>query len=334
MMKFRCFRVLVQLAVGVVILLYLLQLADTSKVFSTILMVNPVNVLLASLFFIIASIFVALALYISIKSTEGSAPMGKVVLGSFAGQLLSDVTPARSGYFATPLILKELCSVPIEKGVASVLATGIINSFVKVILSVIALLYFVIFLPLNPNIVGILVIGILFLLGGGFFLLITLIEKRFLKFIAVFEEIPVIKVVAHKLIEWFNQVQKAGVSIKRQLPTVSLLILLSIVANAVALRFISDGLGFRSPSLIEFVFIATLVGSLLYIPFTIAGLGVQETAYVLLLTLLGRPFETAVAFAMITRALFTGADVCGLPTLIIVGLKHKEKAIEEQYRPC
>jgi uncharacterized membrane protein YbhN (UPF0104 family) len=155
-----------------------------------------------------------------------------------------------------------------------------------------------------------------------------------LKFIAVFEEIPVIKVVAHKLIEWFNQVQKAGVSIKRQLPTVSLLILLSIVANAVALRFISDGLGFRSPSLIEFVFIATLVGSLLYIPFTIAGLGVQETAYVLLLTLLGRPFETAVAFAMITRALFTGADVCGLPTLIIVGLKHKEKAIEEQYRPC
>jgi uncharacterized membrane protein YbhN (UPF0104 family) len=260
--------------------------------------------------------------------------MGKVVLGSFAGQLLSDVTPARSGYFATPLILKELCSVPIEKGMASVLATGIINSFVKVILSVIALLYFVIFLPLNPNIVGILVIGILFLLGGGFFLLITLIEKRFLKFIAVFEEIPVIKVVAHKLIEWFNQVQKAGVSIKRQLPTVSLLILLSIVANAVALRFISDGLGFRSPSLIEFVFIATLVGSLMYIPFTIAGLGVQETAYVLLLTLLGRPFETAVAFAMITRALFTGADVCGLPALIIVGLKHKEKAIEEQYRPC
>jgi uncharacterized membrane protein YbhN (UPF0104 family) len=169
MMKFRCFRVLVQLAVGVVILLYLLKLADTSKVFSTILMVNPVNVLLASLFFIIASIFVALALYISIKSTEGSAPMGKVVLGSFAGQLLSDVTPARSGYFATPLILKELCSVPIEKGMASVLATGIINSFVKVILSVIALLYFVIFLPLNPNIVGILVIGILFLLGGGFF---------------------------------------------------------------------------------------------------------------------------------------------------------------------
>jgi uncharacterized membrane protein YbhN (UPF0104 family) len=320
-MRFRWFRVLAQLAVGLLILLYLLQLADASKVFSIILMVNPVNVLLASLFFIIASIFVSLALYISIKSTEGSAPMGKVVLGSFAGQLLSDVTPARSGYFATPLILKELCSVPIEKGMASVLATGIINSFVKVILSVIALLYFVIFLPLNPNIVGALVIGILCLLGGGIFLLIILIEKRFLKFIAVFEEIPVIKVVAHKLIEWFNQVQKAGVSIKRQLPTVSLLILLSIVANAVALRFISEGLGFRPLSLIEFVFIATLVGSLLYIPFTIAGLGIQETAYVLLLTLLGKPFETAVAFAIITRALFTGADVCGLPALIKVGFK-------------
>jgi hypothetical protein len=59
----------------------------------------------------------------------------------------------------------------------------------------------------------------------------------------------------------------------------------------------------------------------LYIPFTIAGLSVQETGYILLLTLLGRPFETAVAFAINTRALFTGADVCGLPALIKVGFK-------------
>jgi hypothetical protein len=140
------------------------------------------------MFFIIASIFVALALYVPIKSTEGSAPMGRVILGSFAGQLLSDVTPVRSGYFATPLILKELCNVPIEKGMASVLATGIVNSFVKVILSAIALLYFISFLPLNSNIVEALVVGILFLLGGGVFLLIILIEKRTLKFIAVFEK--------------------------------------------------------------------------------------------------------------------------------------------------
>jgi uncharacterized membrane protein YbhN (UPF0104 family) len=98
-----------------------------------------------------------------------------------------------------------------------------------------------------------------------------------------------------------------------------------VVANALALQFISDGLGFGSPSLIEFVFIATLVSSLMYVPFTIAGLGIQETGYVLLLTLLGMPFETAVAFALLTRALFTGTDIIGLPVLIKIGFKNIKK---------
>jgi uncharacterized membrane protein YbhN (UPF0104 family) len=115
------------------------------------------------------------------------------------------------------------------------------------------------------------------------------------------------------------------VNIKRQFPKVSLLILLSVVANAVALQFISDGLGFRSPSLIEFIFIATLVSFLMYTPFTIAGLGIQETGYVLLLTFLGMPLETAVAFALLTRALFTGTDIIGLLALVEIGFKNIKK---------
>jgi uncharacterized protein (TIRG00374 family) len=324
-MKLRWLKILIQLAVGVVILLYLLQLADMSKVFSILLTVNPVNVLFASLFFIIASIFIGFTLYIPIKSLESSAPMDKVILGNFVGQLLSDVTPARSGYFATPLVLKEMCNVSIEKGLVSVLITGFVNSFIRVILSTIALIYFISFLPLSPSIVSVLIIGIFFLLIASIIFLIILIEKRILKLITVFEKIPVIKVIAQKLIGLFNRAQKVKVNIKRQFPWMVLLILLSVVANALALQFISDGLGFGSPSLIEFVFIATLVSSLMYIPFTIAGLGIQETAYVLLLTLLGMPFETAVAFALLTRALFTGTDIIGLPALIKIGFKNIKK---------
>jgi uncharacterized protein (TIRG00374 family) len=324
-MKFRWLRVLVQLAVGAVILLYLLQLADMRKVFSILLRVNPVNVLLASLLFILASIFVGVALYIPIKSTENSSPMVKVIQANFAGQLLSDMTPARSGYFATPLVLKELCNIPLEKGLASVLVTGFINSFVRVILSAIAILFFITFLPLSQSILSILIIGIFFLLIASIIFLIILVEKRILKLIAVFEKIPIIKIVTHKLIELISKVQKVKLNIKRQLTWISLLILLSMIANAIALQFISDGLGFRSLNFMELLFVVTLVSSLMYIPFTIAGLGIQETAYVLLLTLLSMPFETAVAFAILTRALFTGTDIIGLPILMKVGFKNIKK---------
>jgi len=322
-MGFKWLRVLIQLFVGIAIILWLLQLSDIRKVLSLILMINPLSVILASAFFIIASTFTALALYVSIKPIEDSAPMGKIILGSFAGQLLSDVTPARSGYFATPLILKELCSVSIEKGVIGVLTTGIINSFTKVILSVIALIYFIRFLPLDLMIINSLVIGILFFLGGGILLLIVLMENRVLKFATFLERMPVIKDVAIKLIEMLSKIQEGGMSIKKHFPKISVLVLLSLVSNATALQFISEGLDFRSLTLLEFIFVAALVTSLMYVPATIAGLGVQETGYFLLLTLLGMPPEGAVSFALIARILFTGTDIIGLPTLIKVSFKAR-----------
>jgi uncharacterized protein (TIRG00374 family) len=323
MTRFGWFKVLVRLGVGFAILLWLLRIADIVKVFSILRMVNPLSVVLASLFFIGASTFVALALYIPIKFIAGPAPMAKVVQGSFAGQLLSDVTPARSGYFATPLILKELCNVPVERGMAGVLALGIVNSFTKVILSVIALLYFVSFLSLSSMVINALLVGVLFLLGGGIFLYTTLRGKGFWKLIMVLEKIPVIKVLVHRLVAMLGKIQEGGTGILGQLTKMFPLILLSLTANAMALQSISWGLGFGSLNLVEFVFVAALVSSLMYIPVTIGGLGVQEIGYVLLLTSLGMPFETAVAFALLTRTLFTGTDIIGLPTLIRVGLKSK-----------
>ena len=80
--------------------------------------------------------------------------------------------------------------------------------------------------------------------------------------------------------------------------------------------------------LIDFFFIAAFASVLTYIPITIAGLGVQEAGYVLLLhVLLGLPLSAInprlVAFALITRVLFTGTDMIGVSPLLKVGLKPK-----------
>ena len=328
MMGFRWFRVLVQLGIGAVILLWLLQLADISKVSSTLLTVNPLNIVLASIFFIIASTFVALALYVSLKSSSPHIPARKVVMASFAGQLLSDVTPVRSGYFATPLILNRLCGISVEKGMVGVLTTGIVNSFVKVVLAGIAVAYFVRFLPLHPALINALVVGILFLLVGGLILLALMLEKRVLKLKVIFEKLPLVRRVLLKLIEIFNRIQDEGQKVKGRFPHVALLILLSVVANATALYFICSALWSGSPSLIDFIFMVALASCLMYVPITIAGLGVQETGYILLLTLLGMHFESAVAFALLTRTLFTGTDAIGLYPLIRVGFRFEEEKAE------
>lgn len=325
MMKFRWFRVLVQLAIGIAIILWLLRFADVGKVYLTLSSADLLMLAVSAAFFILASLFVALALYVSLKFLDSNVPIGRSIMASFAGQLLSDVTPARSGYFVTPIILNRLCNVSIEKGVVGVLVTGIVNSFIKVILSVLGVVYFIRFLPLPPLFLNALAVGMMFLLVGSLALLIILLEKRALKIKIILERVPLLGIFTQKIIGTLEKIQEEGQKVKKVLHRAALFLLLSVIANAVALYFIHRSLYLSSQDIINFVFIAAIAGSLMYVPATIAGLGVQETGYVLLLTLLGERFEAAVTFALIARLLFTGTDIIGLQPLIKAGFRVREQ---------
>jgi hypothetical protein len=155
-------------------------------------------------------------------------------------------------------------------------------------------------------------------------------ERRLSKLVVKFEGLPLVGKRLHKFTEMFSNVQEEGRKIKRSLIGVAVLILLSVMGNAIALNIIFSGLWHNSLSLLDFFFMASIASALTYVPITIAGLGVQEAGYVILLSLLlGIPINPShiepklVAFALITRALFTGTDIIGVSPLLKVGLKPK-----------
>jgi uncharacterized membrane protein YbhN (UPF0104 family) len=286
------------------------------------------NLIGAVAFFIAASTFVALALCTTLRRSNPTASLRKMIMASFAGQLLSDVTPVRSGYFLTPVFLNQLANIPVEQGMTGVLATGGINAFVKVVICLIGLGYFTSFLPFPPEITNSLLVGIIVLIVAGIFLMLVMWDKRFSKLVSKLERIPFIGKRLSKFTEVFSNVQKEGRKIRYSLIFVAALILLSILANATALYFIFYGIWYPSLHLLDFFFVAAFASVLTYIPITIAGLGVQEAGYVLILhILLGLPLSSInpnlIAFALITRALFTGTDIIGVSPLLKVGLKPK-----------
>jgi uncharacterized protein (TIRG00374 family) len=246
---------------------------------------------------------------------------------SFAGQLLSDVTPARSGYFLTPFILNKMDGTPVESGMASVVATGVANFFVKAVLSLIALLYFISFLPLDPTILSALLVSISLVIAGGLGLSLLIWGRHLPKPVEKLARIPLLGGIVSKVVKVLNKLQEEGRKVRRSFMQITLLTLLSVVANAAALYTISISLWHTSPSFHNFILMVSLASVLIYIPITIAGLGVQEGCYVMFLTLLGMPLEEAIAFALIVRVLFTGTDIIGLQPLLKVGIKTtlKEK---------
>lgn len=334
MAKFSRIRIFIQLIVGVAILLWLLQLANSTEVFTSILQFDPTNLIGAVAFFLVASTFVGLALCTTLRRSNPDAPLRQILMASFAGQLLSDVTPVRSGYFLTPVFLNQLASIPLEKGMTGVIATGGINSFVKVIVCLIGIGYFTSYLPLPPEITTSLLVGVVVLLIAGIIFMLLMWNERFSNFIVKFERIPLIGKKLIKFTKMFAKVQNEGRKIRYSLIFVAILILLSILANGTALYFVFNGLWYPSLHLIDFFFIAAFASVLTYIPITIAGLGVQEAGYVLLLHILhGIPISpinpSFVAFALITRALFTGTDIIGIGPLLKVGLKQDSAIMSE-----
>jgi len=327
-------KLVVQLVVGIAILLWLLQLANSGEVFAAILQVNPVNIVGAVAFFVTASTFVALALCTTLRNSNPNVPLRNMLMASFAGQLLSDVTPVRSGYFMTPVFLKELANIPVDRGMAGVLATGGINSIVKVLLCLLGLGYFASRLPLPADIINALLIGVTVLVIAGTILLLLMRDRRLSKLIAKVERAPLIGKRLSKSIEMFSNVQEEGRKIRLSLILVAILILLSVMANAAALYLIFHAVWYDSLGLLDFLFLASFASVLTYIPITIAGLGVQEAGYVLLLHLLvGLPLSPVnpsfVAFALVARVLFTGTDIVGIGPLLKVGLKEDSEIMSE-----
>ncbi len=318
---------IIQLIVGIAILLWLLQVANIGDTFTAILQVNPLNLLSAVGLFIASSTLVALALYVPLRDANPTVSVHKVVMASFGGQLLSDVTPARSGYFLTPIFVNRLAGIPVEQGMAGVLATGGVNAFVKAAVCLVGLGYFISFLPLPATVVDSLLIGVAILVVAGTILLLLMWEKRMSKLIVKIEKLPIVGRKLHRVTDMFANLQQQGQMIKRSLVLVGFLILMSLIVSAAALYCIFLGIFETSSlSILDFFFMAAFASALTYIPITIAGLGVQEAGYVLLLQLLlGMPLVAIdprlLAFAFITRALFTGTDIIGISPLIKVGLK-------------
>ena len=317
----RIHKIFIKLAIGLTILVLLLQMADLTKVLSCISTANVPYIFMAALAFITASTMVALAFFVSLKRTGVKTKMCNAILASFGGQLLSDITPARSGYFLTPFILNRIDGTPNSSGMACVVTTGAMNFLVKATLSLISLIYFVSILPIGSTLMNSLIIGVLILAGGGIGLLSLLWGKRLLGFLKKLEKMPIAGNLINGIIDVLNDLQEEAMKARSSLISVAFLILLSVIANSVALYFISISLGTSSPTLLDFMFILSLVSAFNFIPITVAGLGIQETGYVILLDLMGVSIEKAVAFTLINRLLFMATDMIGLIPLFKIGFK-------------
>lgn len=315
----RVLMLLVQATISILFLLFLFSTVNLEKTMQVLSTVNLPLLLISSSLFISSSLAIGFALHYSLQSTGTNPPLATSILASFGGQLLSDVTPAKAGYFSTPLLLYEMKEIPIEKGLMGVMSMGAVNFFVKAAFSTTGLIYFLNIFTMEANMVNALLVGIVLLLIGGVGLTVMVCTDLLSTFLLKLSKLPLIGGLAQKLDSLRRLFRKDQNALKKSATTTALSVLASVLIFTLALFLLSRSVGLTRPSFQDLLFMGPLTAVFMYVPLTFAGLGIQEAAYVFLLTRLGSPFEPALTFALLVRLLFVSTDLIGLPSILKTG---------------
>lgn len=322
----------IQVAVSILLLYLLFQNVNIAQAEQILAATNMPILVVSVVFFILSSFAIGIALQSALKATDSAPPFGSTMLANFGGQLLSDVTPAKSGYFATPVLLNQLKAVPIEKGFMSVMAVGAGNFFVKATVSSLALLYFLYRIPasvMDSSITNALIVGIVILLVCGVGLTVLVWTSYFSGLLQSLSRLPLVGQVIKKLQEIRTMFSKDKTAMRRSLKVIVVSVLGSVLFSGISLFILAQAIGMTEPTLLDFLFMGPLTAAFMYVPITFAGLGLQEAAYVFLIGGISTSPETilpfAVTFALLVRLIAVTTDLIGLPPL----LKTSDKLLSE-----
>jgi uncharacterized membrane protein YbhN (UPF0104 family) len=312
-----------QVAVSILLLYLLFRNVDLAQAQQILSSTNLPILAVSVVFFILSSFAIGLALHSALKATAAAPPFGTTMLANFGGQLLSDVTPAKSGYFATPVLLNQLKAVPLEKGFMSVMAVGAGNFFVKAIVSSLALLYFLYRIPasvMDSTITNALLVGIVILLVCGVGLTVLVWTNYFSGFLQRLCRLPLVGKLIKKLQDIRTLFSKDKAAMRKSIKVIVVSVLGSVLFSGISLFLLAQALGMTEPTLVDFMFMGPLTAAFMYVPITFAGLGLQEAAYVFLLTGISAQPEVilpfAVTFALLVRLIAVTTDLVGLPPLL------------------
>ncbi len=309
-----------QLALGLLILIILLQQANIEETFKALLYADAKYVLAGSLLILAASTMIALSFYFILSSLKYKAGLSSCIQANFAGQLASDLTPGRAGYFITPFVMEALSETPFEACLVATVLSGMVDFIIRAFLTVISVVYLIGPVESISGVQWIVVLSALILAASALGFAVLLWSDKPRKLILRLSSFRTIGRFLNPYLKMVENLQKEGVKAKRALGPVVPAMLSTSILDSMALYFFSLSVGVElNPAL--FIFIYSLVSSFTYLPLTLAGIGVQEGVLAALLHLFGVPLSHGVSVSLLFRFIYTVTDFIGLPALLKTGLE-------------
>lgn len=305
------YQIALDVVISLIIVGALLYFAGVNEFIETIASID--------LFWLMVSIFLLLGMYImmtfrmKILLDEMKSPLSwlSIFKCHLTGMLLSDITPARSGYLSTAYVMHKNYQIPSEKAMVAILGPQAYDFIFKIVVGGLALLFLLEYAGIENG--WIMYAGVAGLSVVLLVMLLLMYSRRFLNAFKFSENWPFIG----KIYAMFHRVQDHSDVVIRKTPILLLLLLITWTLKAfswyaIALS-INMAVEFPYPQEAFYFFFQPLATMLEFVPTpTLAGLGFSEAGGAIILSLFGISAAQATAFMLIARFKTTLVNLPGI----------------------
>jgi hypothetical protein len=312
-------KILLQAAIGLLVIIAVVYFLNPEQLRDVLFSINIWYFLLAIAAYVAMNVIMALRLKLIFNKVGRKISIKELVLAQFGGMLASDVTPGRSGYLILPFLIKD--KVPIESGLSAVFGVQIIDFFVKIVGSVLAVVYLAYVARLSDAVLALLITGITLVTFFMLLMAFSLWSKKAEHILLTLGKIPVAGKLFLKLVDKIETFQHEGRQVRSVYPQLIALTGLTWVIKGAEWMFLGLALGFDFP-LYVYMMLQPLITILQFVPISPAGLGFQEGAGLVVFLLLGIAKESAFVFNILARVVLI------IPNLVVGVYPIAKKGID------
>jgi uncharacterized protein (TIRG00374 family) len=299
---------LVQLFLTIIIVALLLASIDVHLLLSVLFQSKLEFVFLAICAYLVVDLLNTYKLQRLVKSSELS--FRDIFLIHMAGMLASDVTPGRSGYLYTILLLKR--KVRGSLSAAAIAVFQLSEILIKIVGSIVGFM-FVFSIIVGSDLPAYFFVVLLILVLAFSFAFVILFSDRILTFVNLVDSWAPSYL---KISKRFTDLQKNAKKMKSELPMATAITALAWFFKGMEWFFIAMALEIPEINLMVAFMLHPLVSAFALVPVSLAGLGVMESAAILIFGGLGVTAEKVVAFALLGRAVDLFTDLIGIKGMV------------------
>lgn len=302
---------IIQAAIAIIIILLLLGSIDYIKASNILLHLDWLFLFLAGLCYFLNNVIMSIRLKHILGYLGNKIRFRIAFLSHMSGMLLSDFTPARSGYLYVAFALNKK-GVPLPKGVAAITSTYIYDLLFKISLAIVAVYYFYASITGLPvGYILYLIVILLLLIIAGYFLIMYpgQVLQNFCQ--------------QNTFLKNILNLGEQSRSIQMMAPYIISISFIGWVLRGLEWFLVAIATGSMAISLSDALLLNPLLTIISLIPITPAGLGIQEAGIVGILSLLGVSLAAATAFAFLTRFLEIIIDLIGLKSFFSLDAKRE-----------